>query len=338
MILVTGGTGFIGSHLLFQLVQQDQQVRALKRPSSSLDLVNRVFGYYSDRPKGLLDKIQWVEGDLNDYESVVSALDGVQFVYHAGAVVSFHSNDRAEIIKTNIEGTANIVNACLEQKVEKLLFVSSIGALGRAVAKGLVDEETHFQTSNKNSLYSTAKFEAEKEVWRGLAEGLDAVIVNPAIVIGPGNWDRGSSQVFQTMFDGLKYYSVGMNGFIDVKDVARIMILLMNGNHSGERFILSTENISYKQFFEWMAASMEIPAPKIKAGPLLSSIGWRYLKFRSFFTGKRSGITKETAKTANQVYQYNNAKLLGIIDFDLIPVRQSVQDTTRLFLMDRESQ
>ena len=334
MILVTGGTGFIGSHLLYHLVDSGKRVKALKRPSSSTKLTEKIFSYYSTDAVSKLKMIEWVDGDLKDYYSLTDALSDVDYVYHTAAVVSFHASDKNEILETNIEGTTNLVNACLQQKVKKLLFVSSVGALGRATADGVVDEESHFQVSNKNSLYSTTKHEAEKEVWRGMAEGLDAVIVNPSIVVGPGNWDRGSSQVFQTMWKGLKFYTNGMNGFIDVNDVSRALVILMEGDNKGERFILSTENVSYKQFFEWMAEALDLPLPKYKAGSFLSSLGWRVLKIKGWLTGERSGITKETAITANQVYKYTNEKLLKETNIQLIPVKQSIENTARLFLED----
>ncbi len=337
MIFVTGGTGFIGSHLLYHLVKTGEKVCALKRPGSSIWLTEKIFSYYSENPENELNKINWVEGDLNDYDSLIDALNDSKQVYHVAAVVSFHTNDKSEIIKTNVQGTANIVNACLELKVDRLLFVSSIGALGRAVANGIVNEETHFQTSSKNSVYSTTKYEAEKEVWRGVAEGLNAIVVNPSIVVGPGDWSKGSSQVFQMMWEGLKFYSTGMNGFIDVNDVALIMMQLMNGNHAGERFILSTDNVTYKQFFEWMAEAMKMSPPKIKAGPLLSGFGWRFIKVKGWVTGKRPGITRETAKTANQVYQYNNSKIISATGIRLIPVKESVRNTSRYFLQDQQN-
>ena len=337
MIVVTGGTGFIGSHLLFHLVSSGNKVRAMKRSSSSLGLTNKIFGYYSDNPQNLLDKIEWVDGDINDLDSFLDVISTDDSVYHTAAVVSFESADKSEIVRTNIQGTQNIVNACLEQNVQKLLFVSSIGALGRATTADVVTEETHFQTSSKNSMYSTTKYEAEKEVWRGIAEGLNAVIVNPSIVVGPGDWTKGSPQVFQTMWKGLKFYTIGMNGFIDVNDVVKAMIMLMDGKVSGERFILSTENVPYKQFFEWMAAEMNLPAPKYKAGLLLSGIGWRVLKLKSLLTGKRSSITQETAKTANTVYQYSNEKLLNNTAIQLTPVDQSIANTVKLFLDDLNS-
>jgi len=307
MILVTGGTGFIGSHLLYHLVTSGKRVRAIKRNSSSLIQLHKTFQYYSSSPEKLLDKIEWIEGDILDISSLLKAFADIQQLYHTAAVVSFHGNDKQQLIHTNINGTANVVNAALEMKVGKLCHVSSIGALGRAESNGTVDENCNWN-SKKSSVYSTSKHEAEREVWRGIAEGLNAVIINPSIVLGPGNWSAGSPQVFQTMWKGLKFYTSGTNGFVDVNDVAKAMIILMEGNFHNERFILNSENVSYKDFFGWMADAMKLPKPKYKAGPFLSGLSWRALKVLTFFTGKRSSITKETAETANQKYQYSNQK------------------------------
>jgi len=337
MILVTGGTGFIGAHLLYHLVNSGKNIRALKRKSSSLDLIQKIFGYYTPESDELLKKIEWIEGDVLDIYSLLDAFEGIEHLYHTAAVVSFHPKDKTKLVRTNAEGTKNVVNAALDRKVGKLCHVSSIGALGRADGSGLVDETRHW-SSKKSSVYSTSKHEAEREVWRGIAEGLNAVIVNPSIVLGPGNWDAGSPQVFQTMWKGLKFYTGGTNGFVDVNDVAKAMILLMESCISGERFILNAENIAYKQFFEWMATAMHLPAPKYKAGPLLSGVGWRALKVMSLFTGKPSSITKETAKTANQHYRYANHKIKAATGMAFIPVKKSVEQTVKFFLLDKPEQ
>ncbi|MCF6171134.1 MAG: NAD-dependent epimerase/dehydratase family protein [Bacteroidales bacterium] len=333
MILVTGGTGFIGAHLLYHLVVSGKKVRALKRASSKLGLLTKIFARYSTKPDELIRNIQWVEGDVLDIYSLLDAFEDIEQLYHTAAVVSFHPRDKIKLIRTNAEGTKNVVNAALDRKVGKLCHVSSIGALGRADGSGIVDETRHW-SSKKSSVYSTSKHEAEREVWRGIAEGLNAVIVNPSIVLGPGNWGSGSPQVFQTMWNGLKFYTGGTNGFVDVNDVAKAMILLMESPINGERFILNSENIAYKQFFGWMAAAMNLPAPKYKAGPLLSGIGWRALKILSLFTGKPSSITKETAETANQHYRYSSQKIVEATGMNFIPVRESVEKTSAYFLHD----
>jgi len=335
MILVTGGTGFVGAHLLYHLTKEGETVKALKRPGSESKLTRKIFSYYAEKPNEQFNFIQWVEGDLLDYYSLTDAFAGVDHLYHAAAVVSFHPEDKSKVIRTNVKGTANVVNAALEQKVKKMGYVSSIGVLGRADNQGLTDEETYWKSSSKNSLYSKSKYEAEREVWRGMAEGLNAFIVNPSIIVGPGNWQAGSPQVFETMWKGLKFYTTGVNGFVDVNDVAKAMIRLMTGNYSGERYIISAENVSYKQFFEWMADAIGLPAPKYKAGPVLSGIGWRMLKVKELFTGKKAAITRETAHTANQVYHYSNRKFLDATEMKFTSVKESVERTAKLFLEEK---
>jgi len=336
MILVTGGTGFLGAHLLYQLLQNNERIKALKRKGSSTDLTRKIFSYYTTNPENLLQKVDWIDGDILDYFSLSDAFKGVEYLYHAAAIVSFHGDDKSQLVKTNINGTANVVNAAIEQGIIKMCYVSSIGALGRDNTNGPVNEDTPVIPSSRSSIYSKSKYEAEREVWRGMAEGLDAVIVNPSIIVGPGDWSKGSSQMFQTMWNGLKFFTSGTNGFIDVNDVAKAMILLMESNISNERFVLSAENVGYKQFFEWMADAMGIARPKYKAGPILSSIGSMALKVKGLVSGSNHTITWETARTANQKYQYSSEKFLKATRMSFIPVKESVEKTTRFFLRDFE--
>lgn len=336
MILVTGGTGFLGAHLIYHLLQSGYAVKALKRRESSIKLTKKIFSYYSPSPEDLFDKIQWVEGDLLDYVSLEEALEGVTHLYHAAAVVSFHADDKKRLITTNIIGTANVVNAALDSGVKKLCYVSSIGALGRDNTDGPVNENTPVKPSSP-SVYSKSKYEAEREVWRGMAEGLDAVIVNPSIIVGPGTWNMGSPQMFQTMWNGLKFYTSGTNGFIDVNDVAKAMIALADSDIKNERFVLSAENVGYRQFFNWMADAMEIERPKYKAGPFLSNLGWIGLKMKSLVTGKKHTITKETARTANRKYQYSSEKFQKATGMNFTPVKDSVEQTVEFFLRDNKN-
>jgi len=333
MILVTGGTGLVGSHLLYRLVTLGEMPIALKRKSSDLLKIKKVFSYYSDNAEVLFNKIKWVEGDILDYSSVLDAMKDVTQVYHTAASVSFQSSDKENLIATNVLGTTNIVNAALEKKISKLLHVSTIGALGRAESDGIVTEDTHWN-SKKSSVYSTSKYNAEMEVWRGIAEGLNAVIINPSIILGPGEWNSGSSKLFSTMYNGLKFYSIGSNGFVDVEDVVTSMMLLMNSGIVGERFIVNSENISYKQFFTWMAESLNVKPPSYRAGNILSGIGWRLLWFKGLVTGKQSTITRETAETACQLYNYSNSKIKEELGVEFMSVRDSLDKNAKLFLRD----
>ncbi len=333
MILVTGGTGFVGSHLLYRLVSKGKNVRAIKRSCSSKEMVQQVFKRH--HAEEMLSAIEWVEADVLDQFALLDAMEAVKQVYHTAATVSFEPTGKSLMMQTNVTGTANVVNAALEKKIDKLCFVSSIAALGRTSGNKPVDEQTHFSSSVKPSAYSVSKFEAEREVWRGIHEGLNAVIVNPSIILGAGNWNEGSSKLFQTVYHGLKFYTTGSNGFVDVDDVSKAMILLMESDITNERFIISSENIRYQQLFTWMATSLGVPVPQKKAGALLSAVYWRALKVQSLLTGKAAVVTKETARTAQQHYRYNNSKFLKQFDFEYLPVQKSIEQAAKLFLQEK---
>lgn len=333
MILVTGGTGLVGSHLLYKLVVQGENPCATYRDTKSLQKIKRVFAYYSDNPNSLMGKIKWIKADMLDYYSVKVALANIDKVFHTAAVVSFQSSDKQSLVITNVEGTANVVNACVEMKIKKLVHVSSIGALGRAGSDGVVTEENHWN-GKKSSAYSTSKYLSEMEVWRAVAEGLNAVIINPSIILGPGNWNTGSSKLFKSMYGGLKFYTTGTNGFVDVNDVADIMIKLMNSDIVGERFIINSEIINYRDLFFWMADALNVRRPKYRAGENLSGIVWRLLAVKTALTGNRSSITRETAETANQFYNYSNNKIVETLGHKFIPIKESVCSNAVLFLKD----
>jgi len=335
MIFVTGGTGLVGSHLLYHLSQKEEKIRALRRSVFSVKETEKVFSYYTSEPKKYLSRIEWVEGDILDFGSLLNAFENVDKVYHVAAVVSFDQQDADVIMETNITGTANVVNACLEKKIKKLAYVSSVAALGRAGNNGVITEKTEWRPGQKNTVYALSKYEAEREVWRGMAEGMKVVIVNPTIILGPGNFDHGSSKMFQTVYNGLKVYTGGVNGYVDVNDVAKALILLMESNISGEQYVLNGENISYKKLFGLMAAALKVDSPKYKAGKLLSELSWRILKIQSVFTGKRPLITKETAKTANSVFQYSNEKFKQTTGMKFTPIREIIQQTAQIFLKQK---
>lgn len=337
MIFVTGGTGLVGTHILLELVRTGKKVRALKRKTSDMERVKRVFSYYTEDAEALFRKIEWVDGDIMDLFSLEAALDGVTHVYHSAAMVSFDPARAGNLIKINVEGTTNLVNMSLEKNIEKFAMVSSIAALGRATEGQLINEETHWKTSKNNTAYAISKFNSEREVWRGVEEGLPAIIVNPSIIIGPGKWTEGSSQLFQSVWSGFPFYSTGVNGFVDVRDVAGIIIQLMDSEVKNERFIVNAENISYKKLFTHIAESLDKKPPRIKVNRLLSEIAWREEKIRSIFTGKSPVLTKETANTALGKYYYSNQKVREWLNYDFIPVRKSVLDTGKLYKQEQKN-
>ncbi|MCK9203749.1 MAG: NAD-dependent epimerase/dehydratase family protein [Bacteroidales bacterium] len=337
MILVTGGTGLLGSHLLFDLVQSGKPVRAIKRKNSDTNMVAKIFSYYIPDARDLASEIQWVEADLLDFGAMEDALEGITEIYHAGAVVSFYPKDHKAMLKVNIEGTANLVNQAIDHKVEKFCYVSSVATMGRAENNGLTSEETYWVTSRKNSVYSISKYGAEREVWRGMEEGLKAVIINPSVILGPGFWNDNSG-LFRLVWEGLKYYTQGVNGYVDVRDIVKAMTGLMDNNIFGQRFICSSENVSYKDFFTMIAKYLHKPAPSVNVPMALTSLAWRVETIRAFLTGSKPEVTREMAITTTQKYTYTHEKLCQTLNFKFRPVEESIREICGFFLQDHEKQ
>jgi dihydroflavonol-4-reductase len=316
MILVTGGTGLLGSHLLQQLLEAGKPVRALsRRPYSGALLTTE------ER-----DRIEWVNGDILDLGALGDAMTDVTQIYHCAALVSFQPKDASSLLKVNIEGTANVVNSALESGVHKMVHVSSVAALGRPRPGNLIDEAVPWIEQQSASRYGKSKHSGEMEVWRGIAEGLDAVIVNPSTILGTGNWEKGSSGLFKSAFDEFPWYSEGINGFVDVRDVTRAMIDLMDSSIQSERFILSGDNWSYHQLFTAMAEDFGKRNPYKKVTPLLAAIVWRMEKLKSLFSGKDPLVTEETARSAVSVSRFDNRKLLAALPgFHFTPLEEAIR-------------
>ncbi len=335
MILVTGGTGLVGSHLLFDLLSKGEKVRALKRNSSNVEMVRTTFAYYSDKADELFDKIEWFDGDMLDPFSLEDALIGIEDVYHCAALVSFKKDDHKNMQDINVEGTRNIVNACLETDIRKFCMVSSIAALGSPEeGEDTVNEKTAWSPEEKRSGYSISKFNSELEVWRGIEEGLKAVIVNPSIILGPGQWDKGSSQLFTTVAKGLQYYTKGITGYVDVRDVSRSMLALMESNIENERYILNGADCSYEFIFKAIAKQLGIAGPQKYANRKLTEIGWRMAYLQKIFLFKQPSLTKETARAAHNVKYFSNQKIKEALDFDFIPIGKSIRDTLMHYAID----
>ncbi|PKP34443.1 MAG: NAD-dependent epimerase [Bacteroidetes bacterium HGW-Bacteroidetes-17] len=334
MNFVTGGTGLLGSHLLYDLLSRGEKVRALKRTSSNIEQVRKVFSYYNTEADNLFNQIEWVDGDVLDLYSLKEALEGADHVYHCAAIVSFDAKKQEQIIQDNLKGTANLVNACLERNIIKYCQVSSIAAIGKSELSSQITEEGMWQNSKNKSAYSVSKHLSEMEVWRGIAEGLNAVIVNPSIILGPGNWNSGSSKIFSTIYGGLRFYTKGVTGYVDVRDVSKAMILLMKSDINSQRFIVSSENLSYEYVFKKMASNLGIKKPDIYARKWVSEIGWRIYKLKELAFNKPALLSRENARTAHKSSYYSSQKLIEHLDFKFIPIEQSIKDISRLFLTD----
>ncbi len=314
MILVTGGSGLVGKELITRLLAQGKKVRVIYNKTPLPD-----FGS---------DNLQKLQCNILDVDGLSLAMQDVQYIYHCAAIVSFNPKKKHELFKINVEGTANIVNAAIDAGVKKLVFVSSVSALARKNNEEIINEKMFWLERFGKSDYGMTKYLAEIEVWRGIGEGLEAVIVSPSIILGAGNWETGSSKFFKTVFDEFPWYSDGINGFVDVRDVAKAMTALMESEISGERFILSAQTMCYKDIFSLIAKSFKKRIPYKKVTPLMAKVAWRLESIKSIFTGKEPLVTKETAATALATFEYDNSKLFQFIpDFKYLPIEQTINDT-----------
>lgn len=292
MILVTGASGFVGEHLVSQLLQSGQSVRVLCRNTKRL-------GQHGILTSDQIAGLNCVEGDLTDFHALEAASEGVQTIFHCAAFISYDPRERDEMFDINIRGTANVVNAALHAGAKRLVHVSSIAALGQPEEAGMtIDEKASWKTDKHNSNYAISKFYSEMEAWRGMAEGLEVIVVNPSVILGAGRVESGSNQLFRKVYEGLRFYSPGSTGFVDVRDVARAMIMLNEQNLIGKRWVLNAHNLTYKSLFEQMAFKMGKKAPLYEAQAWMGNLAWRVNAIWSRIVGKRVFISRETMQSA----------------------------------------
>ncbi|XLS28782.1 NAD-dependent epimerase/dehydratase family protein [Flavobacteriaceae bacterium M23B6Z8] len=331
MILVTGGTGLVGSHLLYKLIASGEKVRAIRRKSSDLSKVKQVFGFFTKDITPLFDKIEWVEADITNIPQLETAFQGIKEVYHAAALISFNGRDRNAMRKVNIEGTANIVNLCVIHKVQKLCFVSSIATLGAPQENGLITEESYWNPETDNNDYAISKYGAEMEVWRGTREGVPAVIVNPGVILGAGFPDQGSGKLFQMAKKGLSFYTEGKTGFVDVEDVVTVMKQLMDSEIQNELYILIAENVAFKEIVTELSIAMDQNPPRKKAGKYLLGFVWRLDLIANVLFGKEPAITRASAKAAIERSSYDNSKIKNALSYEFTPLTKTIENVIRRF-------
>ncbi len=321
-IFVTGGTGFVGAYLLRYLVANGyQNIIALKRPNSPMDLV-----------ESIRDKIQWVEGDILDVPVLEEVMKEVEQVYHSAAMISFVPEDKERQFEINSIGTANVVNMALYHQVQKLVHISSIAAIGKEKDQKIISEETKWKEETTTSNYAKSKYAAEMEVWRGIAEGLSAAIINPSMILGSGFWNRGTGNIFKLYADGFSFLSDGAGGLVDVRDVAKFAILLMESGIEKERFIVNAENMAYKDLFKQIAKLAGKKPPSIQINTWMSAVGWRFEKLRSLLTGQPPTITKESINSASTKSHYSNQKSIDAFGFSYTPIQETIQATVWQYL------
>jgi dihydroflavonol-4-reductase len=330
MILVTGGTGLVGSHLLYELTQKGHKVKVLLRPGRKPYDIRKIFNCFSTENENLVNHLEWVEGDVLDTFSLHQSMQDVDYVYHCAALISFNPQEAKQMLAVNVEGTANVVNACLENGIKKLCYVSSIASLGQSEKGETINENAKWKTSRVNSSYAISKYGGEREVWRGIEEGLNAVIVNPSVIIGAGCHAKATNRLFHGIKNFLPFYTAGVNGYVDVRDVARAMILLMESNVSGERFILNSENLSLREFFIKAADILGKPYPSIAVnGKMMDMFAW-FDELRGRVTGTRPLLTRENVRAASAKSYYSVEKFRSAFNYTFIPITESLRETFRI--------
>lgn len=318
MILITGATGLVGSHLLLQLLETGQNVRALYKTEKNKAKTQQLFQWKNRLD--LFGKINWMQGDILDIPSLENAFLDIQYVYHCAAFISFDPNDEEKLRKTNIEGTANIVNFCLAFGVKKLCFVSSIAALGDLQNRdNFIDEATEWNPEKPHSDYAISKHGAEMEVWRGNEEGLQTVVINPGVILGPVFWDNGSSEIFHRVKSGISFYTSGSTGFATVDDVVKIMQKLMESDVSKERFVAVAENKNLREFVNILCDIMQKKRPKTHAKPWMTSLAWRFDWLVSMFGSKRK-LSRATAKSLHTSDKFSSEKLKNTLGFEFTDI------------------
>jgi len=332
MILVTGGTGLVGSHLLYNLTKNKNKVRAIYRSDSTLDKVKDVFKLYENNIDNQFKKIEWIKADITDITSLKAVFtNDITHVYHCAALVTFNPKKYQLMRKINIEGTANIVNFCIDNNIEKLCHVSSIATLPNNVKNNSISEKNEW-SNNIDNCYAITKHGAEMEVWRGTQEGVDMVMVNPGVILGSGFFETGSGKLFSKINNSFPFYTDGVTGFVGVKDVVLSMITLMESNIKNERFIIISENKSFKEVFFSIADHLHKKRPSIKIGKIGLECFWRLENVFSKIFGKEPLITKSSARASYNKEFFSNQKIKDALNFNFTAIEQVIITTCKEYL------
>jgi nucleoside-diphosphate-sugar epimerase len=333
--LVTGATGIIGSHVLLALLQDNRPVVACKQKSSDTGKVEKLFSYYTKDHAALFAKIKWIDLDLGDLFSVEDALEGIETVYHCAGFVSFNRNQFKKLMEVNHRGTAILVNACLHRNIKAFCHVSSLATINNLDYILPLTEEVFWKRSGKESAYAMSKYNAENEVWRGVEEGLNAVIVNPGVVLSPGFWHQSSSRIFDTCYNGNRFYTSGSTGYVAAKDVADAMIRLVDKKCFNNRYILVEGNHSFKEIFSTIQRNFKKDPPTVNAGRLLLNLGWVVDSLWSFIRGKNPVLTRSIINSAFNQQQYSNQKIINTLGNTFTPIDKTLNEICVHYLADK---
>jgi dihydroflavonol-4-reductase len=324
-VLVTGGTGFLGAYIIKELIEKGHAVRAIRRNISTAPP--------AFIPDNIWRRVEWVQGDILDVAGLEEAMEGADAVIHSAAMISFTGKDRRAMFKTNVEGTSNIVNIALGRAIKRFVHISSVAALGRTGNGETVTETKTWEESKRNTQYAISKFRGEIEVWRGISEGLTAVVVNPSTILGYGDWNSSSCALFRSAWREFPWYTEGINGFVDVRDTAKAIVCLLESEVASQRFIINGDNWTFRRIFETIAAGFGKKPPSREATPLLAGIAWRAERLKSLFSGRSTLLTRESARVARSSTWFDNSKILQQLPgFAFTPLDTSIREACKSYL------
>jgi dihydroflavonol-4-reductase len=334
MNLITGVTGIVGAHVALALLQQDKPVVAVKRKTSDIGKTKKLFSYYTSDFENLFNKIKWVDADISDIYSIIDAMEGVDTVYHCAGFVSFDKKDAQKLYEINSIGTANMVNACLDKKIKALCYVSSIATLQNPDIQTNINEKVYWKSSPNASDYAISKYNGEREVWRGIEEGLNAVIVNPGIVLGPGFWNQSSGKLVSTCFKGTSFYTSGSSAVINANDLANCMVQLTEGGYFSNRYIIVEGNYTFKAILDGFHKKFNKKKPFIHAGKFtLRCAKWVDLIF-TLVTGRTRTLNNAVISSITSTNSYDNSKIKNSINFKFTSFNETVSFISNAYLDD----
>ncbi len=321
MILVTGGTGLVGSYVLLQLARKKKQVKVLIRENAPKQEVYNLFKLYEPQQyQQLYDSLQWETGDILDISSLEQALDGISQVYHVAGKVTFEEKEARKLYKVNVEGTKNLVNLSIDKKIEKFCFISSIATLDPTLQSSLITEKSEWNFKVAHSSYACSKYGAEMEVWRGSQEGLKVIVVHPGVVLGSGNWKRSSGLLYDMTVKNTAFYTSGGTGYVDAEDVAEICVQLMDSPVANERYILVSENAYYERVFQFLRNHFyKNPAKRI------SDFWLKKLAFLSRIFPVKRKISKGVVAALTESPEYSSEKIKETLNYTFIPLEESLK-------------
>ena len=335
MILVTGGTGLVGSHLIYQLTLENNVIRATHRADSDIERVKLLFKFYSKDFNQLFKKIEWIEADLNNLSQLQDAFKDVSFVYHCAAYISFDPSKYETLRRVNIRGTANIVNLCVKNKIKKLCHVSSVATLGYNIKE--IDENNYWDGNKHKSAYAISKYGAEMEVWRGVQEGVKSVIINPGVIIGPGFSKSAFGTIIKMVTNKKRFHTCGKTGYVDVRDIANIMIRLMNSKIENKRYILVNKNLSYKKVIDMVSSNLGMKNKSTFVSKSKLKIALVFDLVSSKFFNKERKLSKALCKTLTRNFNYSSKKIKKILNFEFTSILETFEKSCQFYSQEKSS-